>query len=146
MTKRPEIVKFASKNNLEVLTDFVNLPKWKGNEACLIVEDLDFFFSEFPLDIALAKDICAECPMIEACRAYAMKHENNGVWGGLSADDRFKLRGNKEAVETHEIAELIREKDFILLKSADLVAETYEVDTRTVARWRGTIRNAQKAS
>ena len=146
MTKRPEIVKFASKNNLAVLNDFVNTPKWNGTEACLIVEDLDFFFSEFPLDIALAKDICAECPMIEACRAYAMKHENNGVWGGLSADDRFKLRGNKEAVETHEIAELIREKDFILLKSADLVAETYEVDTRTVARWRGTIRNAQKAS
>jgi hypothetical protein len=146
MTKRPEIVKFASKNNLEVLTDFVNLPKWKGNEACLIVEDLDFFFSEFPLDIALAKDICAECPMIEACRGYALKHENNGVWGGLSADERFKLRGNKEAVETHEIAELIREKDFILLKSADLVAETYEVDTRTVARWRGTIRDAQEAS
>jgi hypothetical protein len=146
MTKRPEIVKFASKNNLEVLTDFVNLPKWKGNEACLVVEDLDFFFSEFPLDIALAKDICAECPMIEACRAYALKHENSGVWGGLSADDRFKLRGNKEAYETHEIAELIREKDFILLKSADLVAETYEVDTRTVARWRNTIRDAQKAS
>jgi WhiB family redox-sensing transcriptional regulator len=146
MTKRPEIVRFASKNSLEVLTDFVDLPKWKGNEACLVVEDLDFFFSEFPLDIALAKDICAECPMIAACRAYAMKHENNGVWGGLSADERFELRGSKEAVETHEIAELIREKDFILLKSADVVAETYEVDTRTVARWRGTIRNAQKAS
>jgi hypothetical protein len=124
----------------------VNTPKWNGAEACLIVEDLDFFYSEFPLDIALAKDICAECPMIEACRTYAMKHENNGVWGGLSADDRFKLRGNKEAVETHEIAELIREKDFILLKSADLVATTYEVDTRTVARWRNTIRDAQKAS
>ena len=61
MTKRPEIVRFASKNNLEVLTDFVNLPQWNGDEACLIVEDLDFFFSEFPLDIALAKDICAEC-------------------------------------------------------------------------------------
>ena len=145
MTKRPEIVKFASKNSLEVLTDFVNTPNLTGEEACLETEP-DFFFSEFPLDIALAKDICAECPMIEACRAYAMKHENNGVWGGLSADERFKLRGNKEAVETHEIAELIREKDFILIKSADVVAETYEVDTRTVARWRGTIRNAQKAS
>ena len=146
MTKRPEIVKFASKNNLEVLTDFVNLPKWKGDEACLVVEDLDFFFSEFPLDIALAKDICAECPMIEACRAYAMKHENHGVWGGLSAEERFKLRGNQDAVETREIAELIREKDFILLKTADEVASTYEVDTRTVNRWRNTIRDAQKAS
>jgi hypothetical protein len=146
MTKRPEIVRFASKNSLEVLTDFVNTPKWNGSEACLVVEDLDFFFSEFPLDIALAKDICAECPMIEACRTYAMKHENHGVWGGLSAEDRFKLRGNKDAYETHEIAELIREKDFILTKSADLVATTYEVDTRTVARWRTTLRGAQVAS
>jgi WhiB family redox-sensing transcriptional regulator len=146
MTKRPEIIKFASKNSLEALNDFVNLPNWTGEEACLIVEDLDFFYSEFALDIALAKDICAECPMIAACREYALKHENNGVWGGLSAKERKELRGNKEAVETHEIAELIREKDFILLKSADVVAETYDVDTRTVARWRGTIREAQKAS
>jgi hypothetical protein len=145
MTKRPEIVKFASKNSLEVLTDFVNLPKVTGQEACLETEP-DLFFSDFALDIALAKDICAECPLIEACRAYALKHENAGVWGGLSADERFALRGNREAYETHEIADLIREKDFILLKSADLVAETYEVDTRTVARWRGMIRNAQKAS
>ena len=146
MTKRPEIVKFAAKNDLSLLNDFVNLPKITGKEACLIVEDPDLFFSDFGLDIALAKDICAECPMIEACRTYAMKHENYGVWGGLSADDRFKLRGNKEVVETHEIAELIREKDFILLKTADEVAATYEVDTRTVNRWRNTIRDAQKAS
>lgn len=145
MTKRPEIVKFASKNSLDVLTDFVNLPRVTGKEACLDTEP-DLFFSDFALDIALAKDICLECPMMLACRDYAIKHENNGVWGALSADERFKLRGNKEAIETHEIAELIREKDFILLKSADLVAETYEVDTRTVARWRGMIRDAQKAS
>jgi hypothetical protein len=145
MTKRPEIVKFASKNSLEVLTDFVNLPQVTGKEACLETEP-DLFFSEFPLDIALAKDICAECPLIAACRAYALKHENNGVWGGLSADERFALRGNKEAIETHEIAALIQEKDYIMLKPAETIAEAYEVDTRTVARWRGTIRNAKKAS
>jgi hypothetical protein len=145
MTKRPEIIKFAAKNDLSLLNDFVNLPQVTGNEACLETEP-DLFFSDFGLDIALAKDICAECPMIAACREYAIKHENYGVWGGLSAKERKELRGNKEAVETHEIAELIREKDFILLKSADVVAETYDVDTRTVARWRGTIREAQKAS
>jgi hypothetical protein len=144
MTKRPRIVGFASKNSLEVLSDLVNLPKVTGQEACLETEP-DLFFSDFALDIALAKDICAECPLFEACRAYALKHENAGVWGGLSANERFILRGNKEALETHEIADLIREKDFILLKSADLVAETYEVDSRTVARWRRSIRLAQKA-
>jgi hypothetical protein len=145
MTKRPEIVKFAAKNDLSLLNDFVNLPKVTGKEACLETEP-DLFFSDFGLDIALAKDICAECPMIAACRDYAIKHENYGVWGGLSAKERHELRGKKEAIETHEIAELIREKDFILLKPTEVVAETYEVDTRTVARWRGTIREAQKAS
>lgn len=145
MTKRPEIVRFASKNSLEILTAFVNLPQVSGEEACLETEP-DLFFSDFGLDIALAKDICAECPMIAACRAYALKHENAGVWGGLSAEERYVLRGNKEAIETHEIAALIQEKDYIMLKPAETIAEAYDVDTRTVARWRGMIRNAQKAS
>ena len=146
MTKRPEIVKFASKNHLSLLNEFVNLPNWTGKEACLLVEDLDFFYSEFPLDITLAKDICLECPMMVACRDYALKHENSGVWGGLSADERFSMRGGKEAIETHEIAALIQEKDYIMLKSAESIAEAYEVDPRTVARWRNTLREAQKAS
>ena len=146
MTKRPDIIKFAAKNDLSLLNDFVNLPRWNGSEACLIVEDLDFFYSEFPLDIALAKDICVECPMLEACRTYAMKHENHGVWGGLSAEDRFKLRGNKEAFDPNDQHRLIMEKDFIMTRPADVVSSTYNVDTRTVARWRNTIRAAQKAS
>ena len=146
MTKRPEIVKFATNNSLDTLNDFVNLPVWTGDEACLIVEDLDFFFSEFALDIALAKDICIECPMMVACRDYAIKHENHGVWGGTSAEERFHLRGNREAFETHEIAQLLTEAKFILNTSADDVAAHYGVDTRTVARWRNTIRDAKKAS
>ena len=146
MTKRPEIVKFATKNSLDTLNDFVNLPVWTGDEACLIVEDLDFFFSEFALDIALAKDICIECPMMVACRDYAIKHENHGVWGGTSAEERFQLRGNREAFETHEIDQLLTEAKFILNTPADDVGAHYGVDTRTVARWRNTIRDAKKAS
>ena len=146
MTKRPEIVKFATKNSLDALNDFTNLPVWTGDEACLLVEDLDFFYSEFALDIALAKDICIECPMMVACRDYAIKHENHGVWGGTSAEDRFKLRGNKEAFDPNDQDRLIMEKDFIMTRPAEVVASTYNVDTRTVARWRNTIRAAQKAS
>ena len=50
MTKLPDIIKFAAKNDLSLLNDFVNLPRWNGSEAC---------------------------------RTYAMKHENHGVWGPL---------------------------------------------------------------
>ena len=146
MTKRPDIIKFAAKNDLSLLNDFVNLPHITGTEACLDVEDPDLFFSDFGLDIALAKDICAECPMLQSCRNYAMKHENHGVWGGLSADERFKLRGKKEAFDTNDMDRLVEEKNFILYRSSDVVASTYGVDVRTVVRWRNTIRDAQKAS
>ena len=84
--------------------------------------------------------------MMVACRDYAIKHENHGVWGGTSAEDRFKIRGNKEAFETHQIAELLTEAKYILNTPAEDVAKTYGVDTRTVARWRNTIRDAKKAS
>jgi hypothetical protein len=146
MTKRPDIIKFASKNSLNELNDFQNLPNYNGDEACMTVEDLDFFFSEFPLDIALAKDICIECPMMVACRDYAIKHENYGVWGGLSAKERHAIRGNREALETHEIAQLLSEAKYILNTPAEEVANTYDVDTRTVARWRNTIRESKQAS
>lgn len=146
MTKRPEVVAFAAKNALSLLEQFVNVPYWTGDEACLLVEDPDFFYSEFKLDIELAKDICIECPMMVMCREYAIKHENHGVWGGTSAKERYALRGNREALETHEIAQLIHERDYIMHKPADEVASTYGVDSRTVARWRNTLRAAQKAS
>jgi WhiB family redox-sensing transcriptional regulator len=41
------------------------------------------FFSEELQDIARAKRICAECPVIEPCLAGALeRHEPWGVWGG----------------------------------------------------------------
>jgi WhiB family redox-sensing transcriptional regulator len=38
---------------------------------------------------AAAKEICRVCPAIEACRSYALGHEElYGVWGGLGEADR----------------------------------------------------------
>lgn len=39
-----------------------------------------------------AKRVCASCPVLEACRAYALAvREPYGVWGGLSEDERADL-------------------------------------------------------
>lgn len=39
-----------------------------------------------------AKDVCARCPVINACRRHALKvQEPYGVWGGLSEDERLVL-------------------------------------------------------
>ena len=38
---------------------------------------------------ALAKSICAECPVIAACLAYAIaRRERGGIWGGLTEAER----------------------------------------------------------
>lgn len=146
MTKRPEIVELASKQNINFLNDFDSAPVVTGLEACLPIEDPDLFFSDEPDDIAFAKAVCQQCPLIQQCGDYGMKNENHGVWGGLSPADRYELRGNKEVFESTDIDRLLQEKFFILEQPAQVVAARYEVDTRTIVRWRNTIRQAQEVN
>ena len=41
---------------------------------------------------AAAKEVCATCPALEACRDYALRNgEVYGVWGGLGEADRREL-------------------------------------------------------
>lgn len=45
--------------------------------------------SERNTAIALAKEICARCPIIDVCREYALTNrEEFGVWAGLLPSER----------------------------------------------------------
>jgi WhiB family redox-sensing transcriptional regulator len=48
---------------------------------------------------AKAKEICASCPVMMACREHALKvREPYGVWGGLTEEEREQvLRGGRHA-------------------------------------------------
>jgi hypothetical protein len=35
-----------------------------------------------------AQRICAGCPFLYPCRAYALTHREHGVWGGLTENQR----------------------------------------------------------
>jgi WhiB family transcriptional regulator, redox-sensing transcriptional regulator len=69
--------------------------EWQDHAACR-GEDATFFFGpdkERPRDRArreaVAKNICAACPVRAACLRHAMSvPEMYGVWGGLSEDER----------------------------------------------------------
>ncbi len=39
-----------------------------------------------------AKRICARCPEIEACLAFALDHPQVGLWGGTTAHERGQIR------------------------------------------------------
>jgi WhiB family redox-sensing transcriptional regulator len=44
-------------------------------------------------DPSLAKKICGECPVAQECLKFAIDEKINfGVWGGLTGDERMKIR------------------------------------------------------
>ncbi|WP_274919459.1 WhiB family transcriptional regulator [Streptomyces sp. WZ-12] len=45
------------------------------------------------LQIEEAKAVCCRCPVIEQCLQWALESEQNeGVWGGLSEDERQAMK------------------------------------------------------
>jgi WhiB family redox-sensing transcriptional regulator len=75
------------------------LSSWRLRAACRSVDSAVFFFPDAERGRARearearAKAICARCPVIRECAAYALTAgERYGVWGGLSEQDRLALR------------------------------------------------------
>ncbi|MFE0189658.1 WhiB family transcriptional regulator [Streptomyces sp. NPDC059008] len=72
-------------------------PNWRDRGACKDV-DPDLFFpvgSTGPalLQVEEAKSVCRRCPVLETCAAWALENrEAHGVWGGMSEDDRRRIK------------------------------------------------------
>jgi WhiB family redox-sensing transcriptional regulator len=63
---------------------------WQSKAECLKY-DPEIFFSEYTLDAA--KEICQKCMSQLACLEYALvTGEDEGVWGGLTDDERKALK------------------------------------------------------
>lgn len=55
--------------------------------------------------IKVAKDICAQCPVIAECLSYALDTEQEfGVWGGLSEDERRRILLRRKRTPTKKVA------------------------------------------
>jgi WhiB family transcriptional regulator, redox-sensing transcriptional regulator len=74
-----------------------HLMTWRDQAACLD-EDPELFFPIGNSDPALrqieeAKVVCHRCEVMETCLSWAMEtRQDDGVWGGLSADERRALK------------------------------------------------------
>jgi len=57
---------------------------WETHAACRVVPDAGaLFFSEDIGEIAAAKRVCSECPVLAPCLEGALeRREPGGVWGG----------------------------------------------------------------
>ncbi len=85
----------------------------------------------------VAKGVCAVCPVRAVCLAYAVDHEEFGIWGGHTPAERDALRGGPFdcALEQRQKAARLRD----LFKSGapeTAIAEEFGVSTRTVQRKR----------
>lgn len=66
-------------------------PSWNEHAACLDM-DSDVFFATDDAGVDVAKAVCARCPVVDECLAWALAHgEDQGVWGGTSERERRLL-------------------------------------------------------
>jgi len=73
---------------------------WRDDSACRD-EDPELHFplgkgEEARRQMEQAKAVCARCPVTDQCLQWAMEtRQEDGVWGGMSEDERFALRGRQ---------------------------------------------------
>ncbi len=145
MAKTPISVKLAKQGVLHavLLTDS---QKALTAEAACVGEDPELFFSEATRNVAKAKLVCMDCPIKEACASWAIQHEEFGVFGGLSSNERQLMRGGKPVIDPLEVDACKHELNFLTTAAASEVAEHFDVDVRTVVRWRRIIRKELEAA
>lgn len=83
----------------------VNDTRWRPDAKCRD-SDPELFYTDSEKARKYAKAICAGCPVREACLGYAMALEaaisgaagrRHGIWGGLTANERWALANPKQA-------------------------------------------------
>jgi WhiB family redox-sensing transcriptional regulator len=67
------------------------MTEWMDEGLCRQT-DPDLFILEKGESSKPAKKICAQCPVIEQCLAYALANPVRGVYGGLTKKERNRLK------------------------------------------------------
>ena len=81
---------------------------WRDRARCR-EEDPELFFpvgtgDPAKVQIAAAKKICAQCPVVEPCLTWALDNGQTGVWGGTSDEERQSIRRRQRATERQQRA------------------------------------------
>lgn len=68
------------------------VPTWRDIALCRQIPG-DLWFPEKGDSAKAAKQVCAACPVRQACLDYAMRHDERfGIYGGLTERERKALR------------------------------------------------------
>jgi hypothetical protein len=75
------------------------------------------------IDIGILRTICGGCPIYKKCLAYALEHENYGVWGGMTTHERNAFNGRSDYRRTKEIILELAEYGISILDIKEAVVE-----------------------
>lgn len=88
---------------MKSISYFPGLPDFDTSSALCAQTDPDLFFPEAmnaTNTIAMAKSICAQCPVQVECLTFALKtKETEGIWGGMTPKERFQLLRKTKGTE-----------------------------------------------
>lgn len=67
---------------------------WREGASCADRPEVDFFAPpEASDEVRRAKAICASCPVLDDCLAFAIEtNQPDGIWGGHTSKERARLR------------------------------------------------------
>ena len=68
---------------------------WREEAACSGLDTRLFFpaSEDDQVQLTLARQVCATCPVQESCLAYAIESRQTvGIWGGATTHERRRLR------------------------------------------------------
>jgi WhiB family redox-sensing transcriptional regulator len=72
-------------------------PNWRQSAACRGMNAEMFHpFSERDFRLGESRAVCAGCPVRDECGEYGIAHEEFGVYGGLSENERRKIRRERQ--------------------------------------------------
>lgn len=87
----------------EVLGIDAQATVWMRDAVCAQT-DPEAFYPDEHGSVAPAKAVCAVCPVLAECRAYALATDQRfGVWGGLSAKQRSVLRRQRRTADADRL-------------------------------------------
>jgi WhiB family redox-sensing transcriptional regulator len=142
MSKHPDILQLVKQGRLDLLFELNGKPDLEGAECN--PENAELFYSDVETEIAEAKSICAACPVQAACLEWAVAYEDDGIHGGATPQERGAMRNGNPVVDIDRARRAQRDKVVIMTKPVKLVAATFDVEPRTVHRWRNEISAAEK--
>ncbi len=116
--------------------------------ACYGIPTLMFFPDPgATADAFAALRICHGCPIVDACRSYAIDTFQVGIWGGTTDRQRERIRRRRTTpsrTQRRRAANIEQVRALVGHLTAQQIADRLGVNVRTVERHKAALRAAQK--